>query len=63
MKTNIEGRKPFIFEINEIKSGRVQEVGKGGGTKSLNFLHLWVESIFLRYSLIIQLLFTLSEKL
>ena len=42
MKTNIEGRKPFIFEINEIKSGRVQEVGKGSGTKSLNILHFWL---------------------
>ena len=42
MKTNIEGRKPFIFEINEIKSGRVQEVGKGSGTKSLNLVHFWL---------------------
>ena len=37
--------KPFIFEINEIKSGRVQEVGKGGKTKSLNLLHLWLKLV------------------
>ena len=44
-KTNIEWRKSFIFEINEIKSGSVQEVGKGGGTKFLNFLHLWLKLV------------------
>ena len=47
-KTNIEWRKPFIFEINEIKSGRVQEDGKGGGSKSLNLLHLWLKPIVVK---------------
>ena len=37
-KINIEWRKPFIFEINEIKSGRIQEVRKGGGAKSLKLV-------------------------
>ena len=41
-KTNIEWRKTFIFEI---KSGKVQEVVKGGGAKSLNFLHLWLKLV------------------
>ena len=47
MKTNIEWRKPFIFEINEIKSGRVQEVGRGveSGDKSLNLLYLWLKLV------------------
>lgn len=42
---NIEWRKPFIFEINEFKSRRVQEDRKRGGTKSLNLLHLWPKLI------------------
>ena len=41
-KTNIEWRKPFIYEI---KSGKVLEVEKGSGTKSLNFLHLWLKLV------------------
>ena len=41
-KTNIEWRKPFIYEI---KSGKVSEVEKGSGTKSLNFLHLWLKLV------------------
>ena len=41
-KTNIEWKKSFIFEINEIKSGRVQESWKRGGTKSVNLMHLWL---------------------
>ena len=45
MKTNIKWKKPFIFLINKIKIGRVQEVGKGSRTKSFNFLHLWLKLI------------------
>ena len=44
-KTNIKWRKPFIFEINKIKSRRVQEVGKGDGTKSSNLLYLWLKLV------------------
>ena len=44
-ETNIEWRKPFTFEMNEIKSGKVQEVGKGSVMKSLNLLHLWLKLV------------------
>ena len=31
--------------MNKIKRGRAQEVGKGGVTKSLNLLHLWLKLV------------------